>query len=28
LRTTAAQRAGLTARPWSWHDLVTYPTTI
>jgi IS1 family transposase len=28
LKTTAAQRAGLTDRPWSWHDLVTFPTTI
>jgi IS1 family transposase len=23
---TAAQRAGLTAQAWSWHDLATYPT--
>ena len=26
-KTTAAQRAGLATRAWSWHDLVTYPTT-
>ncbi len=26
LDTTAAQRAGLVARPWTWSDLVTYPT--
>jgi hypothetical protein len=26
LKTTAAQRAELAARPWSWHDLVTCPT--
>lgn len=26
LKTTAAQRAGLAERPWSWDDLVTYPT--
>lgn len=26
LKTTAAQRAGLTARPWGWDDLATYPT--
>ncbi len=25
-KTTAAQRAGLTARPWSWQDIATYPT--
>ncbi len=28
LNTTAAQRAGLADRPWSWHDIVTFPTTI
>ena len=27
-KTTAAQRAGLTDHPWSWHDLATFPTTI
>lgn len=27
-QTTAAQRAGLADQPWTWHDLVTYPTTI
>jgi insertion element IS1 protein InsB len=27
-KTTTAQRAGLTLIPWTWHDLVTYPTTI
>jgi hypothetical protein len=27
-KTTAAQRAGLADRPWSWHDLLTYPTII
>ena len=26
LDTTAAQRAGLTLHPWTWNDLVTYPT--
>ncbi|MGB7249803.1 MAG: IS1 family transposase, partial [Phormidesmis sp.] len=25
-RDTAAQRAGLTTIPWSWHDFATYPT--
>lgn len=25
-KNTAAQRAGLTAHPWTWQDLVTYPT--
>lgn len=25
-KTTAAQRAELTTRAWSWHDLATYPT--
>ena len=24
--TTAAQRAGLTNMPWSWNDMVTYPS--
>jgi len=28
LRTTAAQRAGLAQKPWTWHDLVTYPAII
>ena len=28
LKTTAAQRAGLSERPWHWHDLVTFPTII
>ena len=23
---TAAQRAGLGSAPWSWNDLITYPT--
>jgi len=27
-KTTAAQRAGLSERPWSWYDLATFPTTI
>lgn len=27
-RNTAAQRAGLTMRSWSWHDIATYPTLI
>jgi insertion element IS1 protein InsB len=27
-KTTAAQRAGLTTCPWSWHDLMTFPTII
>lgn len=27
-KTTAAQRAGLTEHPWSWHQIVAYPTTI
>lgn len=26
--TTAAQRARLTTRAWSWHDIITYPTLI
>ncbi len=28
LKTTAAQRAALATRPWSWQDLATYPTII
>lgn len=28
LRTTAAQRAGLTEERWSWNDLISYPTVI
>ena len=28
IHTTAAQRAGLAAQPWSWHDLASYPTLI
>lgn len=28
LKTTAAQRADLAARPWSWHDIAIYPTII
>ena len=28
LKTTAAQRAGLTLHAWTWHDLLTYPTII
>ena len=28
LKTTAAQRAGLTARPWQWKDIVCHPTII
>jgi insertion element IS1 protein InsB len=27
-KTTAAQRAGLTIVPWTWDDLVTYPTIV
>lgn len=27
-KNTAAQRAGLTTRSWSWHDILTYPTII
>ncbi len=23
---TAAQRSGLAITPWSWHDLITFPT--
>ena len=25
-KTTAAQRAQLTGQPWTWHDIVAYPT--
>ncbi len=25
-KTTAAWRAELTNQPWTWHDIVTYPT--
>ena len=28
LGNTAAQRAGLTEREWSWHDIATYPTLL
>lgn len=28
LGTTAAQRAGLTEKRWSWNDLISYPTVI
>jgi IS1 family transposase len=28
LRTTAAQRAELAARPWPWNDITTYPTLL
>ncbi len=28
LKTTSAQRAELTVQPWTWHDIVTYPTTV
>ncbi len=28
LGTTAAQRAELTERPWTWNDIVTYPTLV
>lgn len=28
LKTTAAQRAELTTAPWTWQDLMTYPTII
>lgn len=28
LGTTAAQRAELTSRPWTWNDIVTYPTLL
>ena len=27
-KTTAAQRAGLTLQPWTWHTLITDPTII
>ena len=27
-KSTAAQQAGLTSRPWTWNDIVTYPTII
>jgi insertion element IS1 protein InsB len=27
-KTTAAQRAGLTQKAWTWHDLITYPTIV
>jgi hypothetical protein len=26
LETTAAQRAELTLRPWTWNDIAAYPT--
>jgi IS1 family transposase len=28
LKTTAAQRAGLTDERWTWNDLATYPTVL
>ena len=28
LKTTAAQRAELTFKPWTWHNIVTYPTIL
>ena len=28
LKSTAAQRAGLTSRTWTWYDLATYPTIV
>ncbi len=28
LGTTAAQRAELAARPWTWNDIATYPTLL
>lgn len=28
LGTTAAQRAELTERPWTWNDIATYPTLL
>ncbi len=28
LGTTAAQRAGLTDRAWTWNDIATYPTLV
>jgi insertion element IS1 protein InsB len=27
-KSTAAQRAGLADRCWSWYDIATYPTII
>ncbi len=27
-KTTAAQRADLTDQPWTWHDIVAYPTIL
>ncbi len=27
-KSTAAWRAGLTSRPWTWNDIATYPTII
>jgi len=27
-KSTAAQRAGLTSRSWTWSDIATYPTII
>ncbi len=27
-KTTAAERAGLATRAWTWHDIATYPTLI
>ncbi len=27
-KSTAAQRAGLAAHSWSWHDIATYPTIV
>ena len=28
LKTTAAQRAKLTTRPWTWDNIITYPTLL
>jgi len=28
LGTTAAQRAELAERPWTWNDIATYPTLL
>jgi IS1 family transposase len=28
LQTTASQRAELTARPWPWNDIASYPTLV
>ena len=28
LGTTAAQRAELADRPWTWNDIATYPTLL